>query len=297
MAKKAREAFRTISEVADWLDVPAHVLRFWESKFQQIKPVKRAGGRRYYRPNDMLLIGGIKALLHDDGLTIRGVQKILKEEGVKHVASFSQDIDAPADADAAQTRADERARRKQMGEDIRRRKPGITPQNRDEIEDAELAEDPPAPDAPPEPSAAPAPDESEAQTPDLFGGDNVVPIAAEPAKEPDPAPDPAPQEEPEERPSLASVTYDIPLTTRSTPRARPKGPIQTEPPEAPQTKEIPADPDDAEITLTEAQRRRLETIAALRAVPREEHMLEDADLLGPRRRLIELRNRLAAALS
>jgi len=71
MAKKARDAFRTISEVANWLDVPAHVLRFWESKFTQIKPVKRAGGRRYYRPADMRLIGGIKMLLHDDGLTIR----------------------------------------------------------------------------------------------------------------------------------------------------------------------------------------------------------------------------------
>ncbi|MFU8777441.1 MAG: MerR family transcriptional regulator, partial [Roseovarius sp.] len=61
---KAADAFRTISEVADWLDVPAHVLRFWESKFPQIKPVKRAGGRRYYRPADMALLGGIKVLLH-----------------------------------------------------------------------------------------------------------------------------------------------------------------------------------------------------------------------------------------
>lgn len=93
MAKKAREAFRTISEVADWLDVPAHVLRFWESKFVHIKPVKRAGGRRYYRPDDMRLIGGIKKLLHDDGLTIRGVQKILKEEGAKHVIALSPPLD------------------------------------------------------------------------------------------------------------------------------------------------------------------------------------------------------------
>ena len=70
--RKSPDAFRTISEVADWLDVPTHVLRFWESRFSQIKPVKRAGGRRYYRPNDMLLIGGIKKLLHEDGMTIRG---------------------------------------------------------------------------------------------------------------------------------------------------------------------------------------------------------------------------------
>lgn len=88
MAKSA-DAFRTISEVAEWLDTPAHVLRFWESKFSQVKPVKRAGGRRYYRPQDMLLLGGIKKLLHDDGMTIKGVQKLLREQGVKHVASLS----------------------------------------------------------------------------------------------------------------------------------------------------------------------------------------------------------------
>ncbi|MEZ5714866.1 MAG: MerR family transcriptional regulator [Paracoccaceae bacterium] len=98
MAKSA-EAFRTISEVADWLGVPAHVLRFWESKFTQVKPVKRAGGRRYYRPADMALLGGIKKLLHDDGMTIKGVQKILREQGVKHVASFSAPLDGDAGAD------------------------------------------------------------------------------------------------------------------------------------------------------------------------------------------------------
>jgi DNA-binding transcriptional MerR regulator len=87
--EKSPDAFRTISEVADWLGVPTHVLRFWESRFTQVKPVKRAGGRRYYRPSDMELIGGIKRLLHDDGMTIRGVQKLLREKGVKHVASFS----------------------------------------------------------------------------------------------------------------------------------------------------------------------------------------------------------------
>ena len=92
--EKSPEAFRTISEVADWLGVPTHVLRFWESRFSQVKPVKRAGGRRYYRPADMLLLGGIKRLLHDDGMTIRGVQKLLREEGVKHVAGFSQPLDS-----------------------------------------------------------------------------------------------------------------------------------------------------------------------------------------------------------
>jgi len=89
MASKSPQAFRTIREVADWLEVEAHVLRFWESKFSQIKPVKRAGGRRYYRPADMRLVGGIKVLLHDQGLTIRGVQKLIREEGLGHVSALS----------------------------------------------------------------------------------------------------------------------------------------------------------------------------------------------------------------
>jgi len=92
LAEKSRDAFRTISEVAEWLDVPTHVLRFWESRFAQIKPVKRAGGRRYYRPSDMRVIGGVKVLLHDQGMTIRGVQKLFREEGVKHVSSFSPEL-------------------------------------------------------------------------------------------------------------------------------------------------------------------------------------------------------------
>ncbi len=94
MPNKSSQAFRTIREVADWLGVEAHVLRFWESKFTQIKPVKRAGGRRYYRPADMQLIGGIKVLLHEQGLTIRGVQKMLREDGVPHVAGLSPSLDA-----------------------------------------------------------------------------------------------------------------------------------------------------------------------------------------------------------
>jgi DNA-binding transcriptional MerR regulator len=90
---KSPDAFRTISEVADWLGIQAHVLRFWESKFTQVKPIKRAGGRRYYRPADMLLLGGIKKLLHDDGLTIKGVQKLLREEGMSHVAAMSTPLE------------------------------------------------------------------------------------------------------------------------------------------------------------------------------------------------------------
>ena len=88
---KSPDAFRTIREVAEVLDTPAHVLRFWESRFPQIKPVKRAGGRRYYRPADVALLTGIKRLLHDEGLTIRGVQKILRDHGVRHVAGLTDD--------------------------------------------------------------------------------------------------------------------------------------------------------------------------------------------------------------
>jgi len=96
---KSADAFRTISEVADWLGIPAHVLRFWESKFTQVKPVKRAGGRRYYRPADMQLLGGIRKLLHDEGMTIKGVQKIMRDQGVRHVAAMSPPLDAELEAD------------------------------------------------------------------------------------------------------------------------------------------------------------------------------------------------------
>jgi DNA-binding transcriptional MerR regulator len=100
---KSPEAFRTISEVAESLDVPPHVLRFWETRFTQVKPVKRGGGRRYYRPEDVRLLRGIRGLLYDDGMTIKGVQKILRERGIRHVIGLGTlpDADAPAAADAA----------------------------------------------------------------------------------------------------------------------------------------------------------------------------------------------------
>ncbi|PRY80436.1 MerR-like DNA binding protein [Yoonia maritima] len=100
---KAKDAFRTISEVADWLDTPTHVLRFWESKFSQIKPVKGAGSRRYYRPSDMELLGGIKQLLHEDGMTIKGAQKLLREKGIKHVATLGKTLVQAPDPTPAQT--------------------------------------------------------------------------------------------------------------------------------------------------------------------------------------------------
>ena len=83
MSTKSPEAFRTISEVSKDLSLPQHVLRFWETKFVQIKPIKRGGGRRYYRPEDVRLLEGIKTLLYNDGYTIRGVQKVIKENGTK----------------------------------------------------------------------------------------------------------------------------------------------------------------------------------------------------------------------
>jgi len=162
MAKSA-DAFRTISEVADWLGVQTHVLRFWESKFTQIKPVKRAGGRRYYRPADMLLLGGIRKLLHDDGLTIKGVQKMLREEGMAHVADMSPPLDDETtgrlDRDLAPT----------IGDDIEIAVPVPTPEGVDHAPIQTLLDGPfspddtggkdhsPAPDAP-QPAVMRAPD-------------------------------------------------------------------------------------------------------------------------------------------
>ncbi len=111
---KAPDAFRTISEVADELDVPQHVLRFWESRFPQIRPMKRAGGRRYYRPDDVDLLRGIRHLLYGQGYTIRGVQRILREQGPKFVQAVWQPgaASGPADdgAEPHQLPPDEAAR-------------------------------------------------------------------------------------------------------------------------------------------------------------------------------------------
>jgi len=87
---KAPDAFRTISEVADELDVPQHVLRFWESRFREIRPMKRGGGRRYYRPDDVDLLRGIRHLLYGEGYTIRGVQRLLREQGLRFVQNVWQ---------------------------------------------------------------------------------------------------------------------------------------------------------------------------------------------------------------
>ncbi|MBC7800914.1 MAG: MerR family transcriptional regulator [Gemmatimonadaceae bacterium] len=125
-AKKAPNAFRTISEVADELHIPQHVLRFWETKFPQIKPLKRGGGRRYYRPDDILLLRRISDLLYIQGYTIKGVQRLLREGG----GQLSEDIPPATAAERAAA----------------------------EVEQAEVAVVPPLDLAPPAP--APGPDEA-----------------------------------------------------------------------------------------------------------------------------------------
>jgi DNA-binding transcriptional MerR regulator len=114
--EKAPDAFRTISEVAQELDVPQHVLRFWESRFREIKPMKRGGGRRYYRPDDLDLLRGIRHLLYGEGYTIRGVQRLLREQGMRFVQNVwqpgaPQPVHRPAEEDepSEQAEADERA--------------------------------------------------------------------------------------------------------------------------------------------------------------------------------------------
>ncbi|NJM83990.1 MAG: MerR family transcriptional regulator [Tabrizicola sp.] len=160
---KSPDAFRTISEVADHLETPAHVLRFWESRFPQIRPVKRAGGRRYYRPSDIALLTGIKRLLHDEGMTIRGVQKILREHGVRHVAGLFDET--PSD----EAMVVEDAVAQSRPEDV-----------------AAIAA--PEVEAPPEPAVEMAPPQPEPvaalEEPPKIGTQAVLPFPPMPAREP-----------------------------------------------------------------------------------------------------------------
>ena len=94
---KGPNAFRTISEAADELGVPQHVLRFWETRFSFIRPMKRAGGRRFYRPQDIAVLRGVRALLHDEGYTIKGVQKLHKEQGIRRLAAAGTGVVPSAD--------------------------------------------------------------------------------------------------------------------------------------------------------------------------------------------------------
>jgi DNA-binding transcriptional MerR regulator len=252
--EKSPDAFRTISEVADWLGVPTHVLRFWESRFPQVKPVKRAGGRRYYRPSDMELIGGIKRLLHDDGMTIRGVQKLLREKGVKHVASFSPPLfedgmgaivaGAVAEAEEAQVVA--------------------APEPEEAAADvaAEFVE----PEPEPEPEPQPLPDFGEPMAPEPELAPEPVPepeVAdlSAPEDEPEAEPEEEPEEEPEAEPEpvetiipLAPVT-DEPAGARETlaagdlfdrPEVAPPAAHPAAPPAAPVEPALSAEDEDEE---------------------------------------------------
>lgn len=123
--EKSVDAFRTISEVADELALPQHVLRFWETRFPQVKPLKRAGGRRYYRPADVVLLKTIRQLLYEEGFTIKGVQKLIKEQGTRAVREGS----APMPVDLAQLAPDDSAPEDELAVAER-------PEEDDEIPDA-----------------------------------------------------------------------------------------------------------------------------------------------------------------
>lgn len=149
--EKAPDAFRTISEVADDLDIPQHVLRFWETRFSQIKPMKRSGGRRYYRPDDVDLLKGIRHLLYGEGYTIRGVQRILKEQGVRSVQGLASG-DVVADA---RPRAMEAERADEVDEPIDQEdEDEIEADEEDEIAPPVVRAVPAAPPKPPEPRTA-----------------------------------------------------------------------------------------------------------------------------------------------
>ncbi|KFE33748.1 MerR family transcriptional regulator [Thioclava atlantica] len=190
---KSAEAFRTISEVADLLDTPSHVLRFWESKFSQIKPVKRAGGRRYYRPSDVALLGGIKHLLHEQGLTIRGVQKVLREDGIRSVSALStvtltdETAETPASQPAPAPEPTERQGSAAPHAELETESRSPAEAAEPEPEETTSAEEAAAPDT------TPTPDEPE-----------PVPSSVTPfPRKPDPAPQPSFFDAPEEEAPIA----------------------------------------------------------------------------------------------
>jgi len=123
--EKSPSAFRTISEVAEELDVPQHVLRFWETKFPQVHPLKRGGGRRYYRPEDVDMLRRIRSLLYEQGYTIKGVQRLLREGGLKHDASAAAEEPAVAEANTRRSILEKLLRElediRNLVEDFRRR--------------------------------------------------------------------------------------------------------------------------------------------------------------------------------
>lgn len=239
MAGKSPDAFRTISEVADWLDRPAHVLRFWESKFTQVKPVKRAGGRRYYRPEDMLLLGGIKKLLHDDGMTIKGAQKIIREQGVRYVSALSQplDDDSVIQLDAGPVTA-------QVAN--RDTAPDVSPVTSSGVDPDRETRAKPVPTAPASAVLATPPTPS----PDAAGHAPEVPAAASPPEDTSPAvgavddlPDPetAPVSGAPAEPQ-DSTPLDAPVANQPTDTPTPRAPLGADIPQEPVTDNAPNQP-------------------------------------------------------
>lgn len=209
---KSPDAFRTISEVAEVLDTPAHVLRFWESRFPQVRPVKRAGGRRYYRPSDVALLAGIRRLLHDEGMTIRGVQKVLREQGVRHVAALAGGEDAAPDLDIDLDAmlGDEAAEAEVAETEAEFAEPEAEAEAEVAEPETEIAE---AGEPEPAGAAAPAAPEKADAPPAPAPSADDLPLFAAPLSRPapGPAPDPAPDAAAEDgRPTLAARLRALP---------------------------------------------------------------------------------------
>lgn len=136
--EKAPDAFRTISEVATELEVPQHVLRFWETRFSQIRPMKRGGGRRYYRVNDVDLLKGIRQLLYGKGYTIKGVQRILKDRGVAHVADVGRGMEH-VDSHSEQPASPPKAENGAANAPVMAKKPDLTGLSDSQRKELELA--------------------------------------------------------------------------------------------------------------------------------------------------------------
>ncbi|CRL13867.1 MerR family transcriptional regulator [Phaeobacter italicus] len=202
---KSPDAFRTISEVAEWLGIQAHVLRFWESKFTQIKPVKRAGGRRYYRPADVDLLGSIKVLLHDQGMAIKDVQALLREHGAAHVASLA-DPDAPSAAQGSAAASDVEP---------------IENASADPVQGDVIEATVEATFEPVEPAAAPAPTPPAPAAPPGAWAEPASPAPATAAPTPAPAPAPAPQ--------VMPPAAEAPQSAPTPVQADPAQPVQTQP--------------------------------------------------------------------
>lgn len=294
---KSPDAFRTISEVADWLGVQAHVLRFWESKFAQVKPVKRAGGRRYYRPADMQLLGGIKKLLHDDGLTIKGAQKVIREQGVAEVSALSPPLDAAPGSIEAEPAGATIVRFTGRAEDTEapvtepafatgHREAGPGTPDTEEAPDPAAAEPVPAPDRAPislslgeeEPAAAPpedaAPEEDPEAAPVAAAPSPPAAESAPPAETAPPAPETPKPEAPEEAARLPSFLHRAappppapPGTSGASPGPAAAGPASESPPAdtAPRARaiEAPDPPQEADMPASPGLLTRLSALRAL----------------------------------